>query len=274
MIVNLFAPLIETNLLLVWAVLFVLLAAAGECGFRLERWRVSARQPVSAEQKSGETERFSVSTVTASLFALLAFTLGLTISFAENRFETRRDLVVQEANAIGTAWLRARMIGEPEGVAIAALIEDYAKVRLDFTASGNELDIPPLLARTSTLQTQMWRLTTDLARRAPTPITASLVAALNDMFDTSLAQRFAFASRLPAALGWGMLTGSLIAIGGMGYLLGATGNRQVALSTLSLLMWAGAMVLIIDFNRGRLGSIRVDPAPLVWTVQGFDSGAR
>ena len=240
MIANLFAPLIETNLLLVWAVLFVLLAAAGECGFRLERWRVSAGHPVSAEQKSGETERFSVSTVTASLFALLAFTLGLTISFAENRFETRRDLVVQEANAIGTAWLRARLLGEPEGVAIAALIEDCAK-----------------------LQTQVWRLATDLARRTPTPITASLVAALNDMFDTSLAQRFAFASRLPAALGWGMLTGSLIAVGGMGYLLGATGNRQVALSALSLLMWAGAMVLIIDFNRGRLGSIRVDPIPLV-----------
>jgi len=265
-IANFFLSLIEIHLLLFWATLFVLLAAAGECGFRLGRRHVAAEQ-----QQARETERTGISTITASMFALLAFTLGLAISFAQNRFEARRDLVVQEANTIGTAWLRARLVGEPEGAAIAALVEDYAKVRLDFTASGQETDIPPLLARTSTLQTQIWRLTTDLARRTPTPITASLVAALNDMFDASLAQRFTFASRLPASLSWAMLVGSMFAVGAMGYLLGATENRQIVLSGLSLLMWAGAMVLITDINRARLGSIRVDPAPLIWTVQSFGS---
>lgn len=258
--------LIEINLLLAWAILFALLAAAGECGFRLGRWRVAARR------LTGEAEQTGVSTVTASMFALLAFTLGLTISFAENRFEARRDLVVQEANTIGTAWLRAHLVGEPEGVALGALIEDYAKVRRDFTASDRESDAAALVTRTSALQTEMWRLATDLARRAPTPITASLISALNEMFDASLAQRFAFASRLPASLALALLVGSMVAFGAMGYLLGATGNRQFALSALSLLMWAGAMVLVMDFNRGRLGSIRVDPVPLVWTVQEFGPG--
>jgi hypothetical protein len=267
MITNFLSSLVETSFLLAWAVLFVVLAAAGELGFRFGRWRIATLQP-----RSVEAERTGISTVTSSMFALLAFTLGLTIGFAENRFEARRDLVVLEANAIGTAWLRARLVGGPEGSAIAALIEDYGKVRLDFTASDRENEIPPLLARTQALQDQIWQLTTQLARRTPTPVTTLLITALNEMFDASLTQRFSFLDRAPLTLIWGVLIGSILASGAMGYLLGATGDRQAALSALSLLMWAGAILLITDFNRARLGSIRVDPAPLMWTVQGFGSG--
>ena len=150
------------------------------------------------------------------MFALRAFTLGLTMSFAQNRFDARRNLVVQEANAIGAAWLRARLVGEPEGAAIAALIEDHAKVRLDFTANLHEHEIAPLLTQTNVLQTQIWRLTTDLVRWTPTPIAPALVVALNDMFSASLAQRFAFVGRVPASLAWAMLAGSTIATGAMG----------------------------------------------------------
>ena len=85
------AFLIDTNLLLLSAVLFGVLALAGECGFRLERLLIARRT-------TSDSERAGISTVTASMFALLAFTLGMTISFAQNRFEARRDLVVQEAN--------------------------------------------------------------------------------------------------------------------------------------------------------------------------------
>ncbi len=261
------SPVVETNLLLLWAVLFGVLALAGETGFRLEGWHI-ARRTVSEAQRSG------ISTVTASMFALLAFTLGLTISFAQGRFEARRDLVVREANAIGTAWLRARLVGEPEGAAIATAIEHYAKVRLDYTAGEREDQVPSSVAETGNLQAEMWNKATELARRAPTPISASLIAALNEMFDASLAQRFAFTTRVPSSLEWTLLAGSILAVGAMGYQLGSTGSRQAILSVLSLLMWAGALVLILDFDRARQGSIRVDPAPLVWTIEGFGSGGR
>jgi hypothetical protein len=258
------SPVAEVSLLLLWAILFGVLALAGEIGFRLEGWH-TARRTLSEAQRSG------ISTVTASMFALLAFTLGLTISFAQSRFEARRDLVVQEANAIGTAWLRARLVGGSEGTAIAAVIEHYANIRLSYTAGDHEEQVPSLLAETGNLQTEMWNKATELAKRAPTPISASLIAALNEMFDASLAQRFAFTTRVPPSLEWTLLAGSILAVGAMGYQLGATGSRQAILSGLSLLMWAGALVLILDFDRARQGSIRVDPVPLVWTIEGFGS---
>ena len=259
------SPFAQTNLVLLWAILFGVLGLAGEIGFRLEGWR-TARRTLPEAQRSG------ISTVTASMFALLAFTLGLTISFAQSRFEARRDLVVREANAIGTAWLRARLVAEPEGAAIATSIEQYTKVRLDYTAGEYDDRVPSLLGQTGNMQTEMWNKATELARRVPTPITASLIAALNEMFDASLAQRFAFTTRVPPSLEWTLLAGSILAVGAMGYQLGSTGSRQAILSVLSLLMWAGALVLILDFDRARQGTIRVDPAPLIWTIEGFGAG--
>lgn len=260
-------PFVDANLLLVWAVTFALLAGAGECGFRLARWRLTRHR-----EEANDATRTGISTLIAGMSALLAFTLGLTINMAQNRFEARRDLVVQEANAVGTAWLRARLVGQPEGDAMAALIEDYARVRLAYTAADREEAIPPLLARTNALQTEIWQQASLLARRMPTPVTASLVAALNDMIDASLTQRFAFANRAPAVLLLGVLVGSLLTAGAMGYLLGATGTRQVALAALGLAMWAGGILVIVDFNHARLGGIQVDPAPLEWTIQGFGHG--
>ena len=118
-------------------------------GFRFGRY--SERRRVHPER-----EVSGIGTVTAGMFALLAFTLGLTISIAQSRFEARREMVVQEANTIGTAWLRAKAIAAAEGASIAGMIEDYAKVRLAYVTAPTEADEPPLIARTNALQNEIW----------------------------------------------------------------------------------------------------------------------
>jgi hypothetical protein len=96
-----------------------------------------------------------------------------------------------------------------------------------------------------------------------------LITALIEMSDEALAQRFAFDSRVPPTLTWMLLLGALLAMGAMGYQFGLAGARHPVLVSLLLAMWTGGMALIMDLNQPRLGSIRVDPAPLVWTIQGF-----
>jgi hypothetical protein len=256
--------LLNTHVLLFGLMCFLLLCLVAEVGFQLGGLS-RRRHPCQERELTG------VGTITAGMLGLLAFTLGITIGIAQNRYEARRDLVVQEANAIGTAWLRAHLAGE-EGPALAALIEDYARARLAYTTADTKASEPELIARTNALQTGIWAKAQAVAARAPTAVTATLINALNDMFDQSLAQRFAFESKMPPSLAWMLLIGSVLAIGAMGFQLGLAGTRQVLLVALLLLMWAGAMMLIVDMNRPRIGGIRVNPAPLLWTIQGFGSG--
>jgi len=264
MVESTFEWLINTHVLLFGLFCFLLLFLVAEIGFQIGNWsRRRRRHP--------EQELTGVGTITTGMLGLLAFTLGITIGIAQNRYEARRDLVVQDANAIGTAWLRAHLAGE-EGPALVGLIEDYAKVRLAYTAADTMTSESYLIARTNTLQTEIWAKAQTVAARAPTAVTATLINALNDMFDQSLAQRFAFESQVPPNLAWMMVIGSVLAIGAMGFQLGLNGARQLLLMALLLMMWAGAMMLIADMNRPRLGGIRVNATPLLWTIEGFGSG--
>jgi hypothetical protein len=254
---------IDTSLVLFGGLVVVLLYAANEIGQRIGLWRARSR-PAQERDLTG------IGTITAGMLGLLAFTLSLTINIAQNRFELRRGLVVQEANAIEAAWLRSKLITGEQGPAITVLIEAYAKVQLAYV-SADTFDVEPkLIAQKEELQMQIWQAVRTAVREQPSTSTSALAAAIIEMFNAAQTERFAFESRVPANMSWMLMGGSLLAIGAMGYHFGASGSRQMVLTSMLLVMWAGGMVLIADLNRPRIGAIRVDPAPLVWTIRNFD----
>lgn len=243
--------------------LFLSLLLVTEIGYRVGRVTHTGRA-------ARPDETACVSTLTAGMLGLLAFTLSLSINFAQNRYETRRGMVLTEANAIGTAWLRTKLIEGDEGRVIAAKIEDFARARVAFTTADTEAEVPALIERTNVLQAEIWQSMDIIAHRSPNPVTTALVNALNEMFDDAMAQQFAYASSVPGGILIGLYVGSLLSIGALGYQFGLTGNRQIVLSSLLLLMWTGAMVLIADLNWPRMGHLRAEVAPLEWTIQGFE----
>jgi len=262
MILTFFRQLFELGLTATGAFLFLSLIAAKEVGYRL------ARRPVAGRTEPGSNTS-GISTLTAGMVGLLAFTLGLSINFAQNRFEMRRILVLSEANAIGTSWLRTKLIDGDEGPVIAAKIEDYARVRLAFTIAGSDTEITPIIERGNILQNEIWRNMEAVARRSPNTLTSALVSALNEMFDNATSQQFAYLSRVPVDILLSLYFGALLAIGAVGYQSGLAGSRQLILSSLLLMMWSGGMILIVDLNHPRVGHVRVDPEPLVWVIQSF-----
>jgi hypothetical protein len=130
MLESAFSWLIEESLLVYGGVTFALLGLACEAGFRLGGSRARRRT-------TGKHDREGVGTITAGMMGLLSFTLGLTIGYAQDRAEARRGLVVNEARAIGTAWLRAKLVRGEEGRTIDELIEEFAKIELAFTVAGS-----------------------------------------------------------------------------------------------------------------------------------------
>ncbi|HEY1878720.1 MAG TPA: hypothetical protein VGG68_02180 [Caulobacteraceae bacterium] len=254
-----FSWFLEVSVLALALTLFLILTAACEIGYLLGRRRGARVDPDDHEHRV-------TSNLTSGMAALLAFILGLSVNYAQGRFETRRDLVVTEANAISVAWLRARLVGGEEGNEIADLIGQYAQTRLEFTTADTKAPLDAINARASEEQEAIWRLATEVSRKAPTPIVATLVTGLNQMFDEARAQRFAFIGESPGAMLEMLLGASAIAIGAMGFEMGLRGHRQVVLTTLLLIMWSGAMVVAVDFNRPRVGLVRIDPKPLEWTL--------
>jgi hypothetical protein len=254
--------LIDFSLVLFGVLVAAVLFAANEIGYRIGVHRARRR-------RAGENEHIGIGTITTGMLGLLAFTLSLTINIAQTRFEARRTLVLQEANSVQAAWLRSKLVGGERGPPITAMIEEFAKVQLAYASTDRFDDESGLIARKTMLEAQIWQAMQVLSHEQPTNTTSGLVLALTEMFGNARAERFAFASQVPADLTWMLMAGSVLAIGALGYHLSASGSRHIVLTSLLLVMWAGGMVLIADLNRPRIGAIRVDPAPLKWTIDDF-----
>jgi hypothetical protein len=256
--------LVDFSLVFFGALVAAVLFAANEIGYRIGVHR-ARRRP------AGEHEHIGIGTITAGMLGLLAFTLSLTINIAQNRFEARRTLVLQEANSMEAAWLRSKLIGGERGPPITAMIEEFAKVQLAYVSSDRFEDEAGLIAREIALQANIWHAMEVLSREQPSNATSGLALTLTEMFGAARAERFAFASQVPANMTWMLMAGSVLAIGALGYHLSASGSRHIVLTSLLLVMWAGGIVLIADLNRPRIGAIRVDPAPLRWTIDDFST---
>jgi len=241
----------------------LLLLASLEFGFQLGKFIARRRTPT-------EGEKSSVNFATAGMMGLLAFLLGVSLSMASDRYQQRRDSVLAEANAIGTAWLRASVATGAEGEAMQRLLRDYTETRIAVVrGSSDPAEVDRLNQRTNNLQNELWQRARGIAERSPTPISGLLLSSLNDMIDLSLTNRRNFTSHVPAYVLRLLLTVSVFAVGSVGYGFGLVGSRQPGLSVMLLGVWTLAIVLIVDIDRPQSGEIRIDPAPLVWTLQGF-----
>jgi hypothetical protein len=244
--------------------LFAMQAAAQQVGYFFGRRRGEA-----ADREQTEAAGF----VVGAILALLAFTMALTISFAQARFEERRAASLSEANAIGTAWLRARAVGGEDGTAIAAALRDYIALRRDYvTASADPERIRAITAETAAAQEAIWVRMTRIAAARPDPIATSLMASLNETFDAATVQRQAHASRLPREIVWLLLCLTLLSIGVIGYQFGLRGKRHLVLSTVLLLAWTGSLTLIADLSSPRVGDLRTSPAVYDWAADSMDGG--
>src|SRR5262245_32732537 len=128
----------------VFALALALIALSAELGYRLGR----ARQREAQHEKEP-----TVGGIVAAELGLLAFLLAFTFGMAAPRFESRRQALLDEANAIGTTYLRAKMLPDPEGSEIRQQLREYVDVRL---AAVQENDVESGAKRSAELQDQLW----------------------------------------------------------------------------------------------------------------------
>ena len=257
------AEILAFSLFAFWLVFFAIQWAAQAIGAWLGR-RHTARGAAPAE---------GVGVVVGGMLGLLAFVLALTLSFATTRFEERRQGTLMEANALGTAWLRAKAINHARGEELAKLFEEYTRLRADFIKAPASRDaVRAINDKTSELQNRIWEHVTVIVRERPDAISSSLMAATNEVFDRSTAERFAFSQTMPPQMVWLLMGIAVLSIGALGYQLGMRGLSLPILSVLLIAMWTSVIVVILDLSAPRIGSLRSSAAAYYWTLDGFNPG--
>ena len=222
----------------------------------------------SKQEPMAEKREKTTGTITGAMMALLGFMLAVSLSMSDAKFENRRQLVLDEANAISTSSLRAQSIGGIHGTEIVRLLKDYTRLRLDFFEAGeDQIRLQTIYEKTSLLQERIWKHASAIAGSAPTPISSLLLASLNEAFDLVTARRWAFEVRLPPYIVKLLLIVSFLSMGIMGYYFGICGSYHPILSNLIFFALISIILLIMDLDRPRSGYIKPEQSPLTWLIE-------
>lgn len=233
--------------------LFVGVMLSLEAGYRLGK-KEAAEDPEGA--------RAGVGAIEGALFGLLGLLLAFSFGGATNRFNDRRAQIVDEANAIGTAWLRVDLLPEGEQPALRDLFRRYLDNRLAVYARLPDVDAAMAeLARGAELQGALWSRAV-AASRQPGGEAAqrALLPALNEMFDIATTRtRAAFTHTSPVITGF-LLAVVLLSAVLAGHAMSAARRRRMHHRIMFAAVTATTMYLIFDLEYPRFGLIRLDAA--------------
>jgi hypothetical protein len=240
-----------------WAVfgivtlLLLALAEAG-CRFGLASWR---RSPDAAAGHSGSVQ--------GAVLGLLGLLLGFSFAMAVGRYDVRRALVVDEANSIGTTWLRADFLPAPQQQAVKDLLRRYTRVKLEDGRAATTLEATTRSqAEIARIHNALWTSANASAAAQPTPVIVSFITTLNETIDLDSSRKAALRNHVPGAVWLLLLVVSGCGAWASGYGSGTSGLRSTFNQWIFPLLIGVVITLIADVDRPRQGLIGVSQQPL------------
>lgn len=238
-----------------WSILpltVVIALLSVDAGYRF----ASYRQRHAIEEKESP-----VGAMAGATLGLLAFMLAFTFGLAGSRFEDRRQVLLSEANAIGTTYLRAAMLPEPMRTESRTLLREYADVRLDAVQPGK---LNQALAKSEELHKKLWSQAVAATEKDRSDITGLFVQSLNDVIDLHAKRVMAgMRSRVPNVMWIVLYLLTILAMVMMGYHAGlAHSKRSIAVCAL-VLGFSLVLYLIADLDRPVQGTLRVSQQAMI-----------
>jgi len=231
------------------------LVAAHEIGFRLG----------SLTRSADESFDRQVALVRTATAALVAFLVGFAFSGAASRFIDRLDIIVKEANALGTAYLRADTITEPQRSELKAALKEYTADRVTLLSREGRDQIEPLLTKVSGLHERMWR-SAITATQDNAPLMAVVLPPINEVIDLHSVHLAMARRHLPIPIMAVLLGSVAIGFGMVGFGNGRVNRRFSALDSVYGVVLAVAMWMTIDLDYPGIGLIRVSNLSVVETL--------
>lgn len=245
----------------VMVVVAILILLVSELGFRVG---TGIRTTDAGEGPS--------SVVQAATFTLVGLLLAFSFSLALQRYDSRRTVLVNETNAIGTTYLRTGLLSPSAARLMRARLRAYVADRLEFVREEDNPSRQHVAANTSAgLQRTMWSLAMGESRRDPRSTQTPLfVATLNQMIDLSTEESAVLAAHIPDIVMIGLVLIVLVASAMMGFGFGRRRQRAMIPTILYVLTLAISIGLVLDLDRPQRGLIRVNLEPMMVLQQEID----
>lgn len=235
----------------IWAIYLLtvgLVLLVAEIGFRVGV-RLQRRDPSALKGSMSGA-------VVGGLLGLLAFLLAFSIGTAFTGFNTRRQLVVTEANAIGTSYLRAGFLAEPDADTVRELLREYVDVRL---AALDPAQLDEAIRRSEEIHNQLWSIAEGQGREHPDSVMVGLfVDAVNEVIDVHSLRLVANSGLRIPPLMWTVFYGTaVLSFFLVGVISSSDGKRNAIAILLFALALAAVLMLLVDLDRTQEGLLRV-----------------
>ena len=226
--------------------------AAVECGYRFGRTRYI---------RSVKEKDEPVAAMVAALLGLVAFMLAFTFSLAASRFDARRHAVMEEANVIGTAYLRTRFLPEPARKECSDLLRQYTVLRVDAIPKRR---FPQLLEQSEKLHQELWSRAAAVAEKTPTIPIGLFLQSLNELIDYHGKRVYVgMESRIPLTIWFALFTITLLGMVSIGYQSGLAGTPRSPEILVLVIAFAGVLLLNVDLDRAHEGFLQVSQQPMI-----------
>ena len=213
-------------------------------------------------------EHIEYNVVQGATLTLLGLIIGFTFSMALNRYDQRKNLEEEEANAIGTEYLRVDFLPGSDAAKAKELLVGYLDQRVLFYTTRDEEELRKIDDRTAELQAALWSIVQKAASAEPTPPMAVTVTGMNDVLNSQGYTLAAWRNRIPIAAWWLMLAIATCAAVLVGVAVHKPKSSTHLLFILPLIV-SIAFFLIADIDSPRRGMIRVVPQNLLSLSQSF-----
>jgi hypothetical protein len=213
------------------------------------------------QRKLEENHREDFGVILAATLTLLGLIVGFSFSMAVSRYDQRKNLEEEEANAIGTEYLRAGLLPAADAVKVRAFLKDYVGQRISFYTVRDSEALRQINARTAQLQNDLWSAIQAPVTAQPTPVAALVAQGMNDVLNSQGYTQAAWWNRIPIAA-WGLMAAIAVCCN----LLVGYGARDIKAERFLLLILplvvSISFMLIADIDSPRGGLIRVHPQNL------------
>ncbi len=203
----------------------------------------------------------SLGPMVGALLGMLAFVLAFTFSMASSQHDLRKQNVLEEANSIGTAYLRADLIDEQYELEVKRLLSEYVDIRLQ-AANGGDLDI--LIEKSVEIHNLLWQQVSLAALDKPNTNTSLMIQATNDVIDVHEKRVMgSLHNRIPGTVWLSLAAITALTMIALGTQIGLAGKRRLIAVIPLVLAFAVLVTLVVDLNRPQNGLITVGQQSMV-----------